>query len=81
MIRLTIASADSRTTDIIDDSITPKAALEAAGINYTRATVIIDGCPMTPAKMNQSFSDLGITAIRRRLSNNTKTRCKTSSFI
>ena len=61
MIRLTIASADSRTTDIIDDSITPKAALEAAGINYTRATVIIDGCPMTPAKMNQSFSDLGIT--------------------
>ena len=54
MFRLTIASADSRNTDIIDDNITPKQALENAGINYTRATVILDGCTMTPEKMNKS---------------------------
>ena len=60
MFRLTIASADSRNTDIVDDNITPKQALENAGINYTRATVILDGCTMTPEKMNKSFRDLGI---------------------
>ena len=60
MFSLTIASADSRNPDIVDDNITPKQALENAGINYTRATVILDGCTMTPEKMNKSFHDLGI---------------------
>ena len=60
MFRLTIASADSRNTDIVDDNITPKQAHENAGITYTRATVTLDGGPMTPEKMNKSFHDLGI---------------------
>lgn len=60
MIRLTIASTDSRSTDIIDEALTPKQALENANINYTRATVILDGCAMTPEKMNKSFRELGV---------------------
>ena len=60
MIRLTIASTDNRNTDIIDEALTPKQALANANINYTRATVILDGCTMTPEKMNKSFRDLGV---------------------
>lgn len=61
MVRITIALPDSRKTEIVESTKSVKEILTDAGANFSRATVILDGCTMTPETMNKSLDDLGVT--------------------
>lgn len=60
-IKLRIGTNTKRTTIMVDDSLTPKKALEQEGIDYSTATVSLDGCPLNAKEMNSTFEKLGIT--------------------
>jgi hypothetical protein len=60
-IKLRIGTNTKRTTVMVEDSFTPKKALEQEGIDYSTATVSLDGCPLSTKEMNSTFETLGIT--------------------
>lgn len=60
MIRVTIALPDDRSTEIMDDSLSVKEILNHKNANFSRATVILDGCTLTPEAMNKPLRELGV---------------------
>lgn len=61
MVQLKIGTNTKRQTVVVPDTITPKQALENAGIDYSMATVHLDGAPLSTVEMNTSLAEQGIT--------------------
>ena len=61
MTKVTLAAPDTRKTIIVANNKSPKEILEENDVNFTRASVIIDGCILTPAQLRQSLTELGAT--------------------
>ena len=61
MTKVTLAAPDSRKTVIISDETTVKEILDSNSINYSRASVILDGTILTPDNLRKSLTDLGAT--------------------
>lgn len=61
IIKLRIGTNTKRTNVNVPDDFTPKKALEQEGVDYSTATVSLDGCPLSPKDMNSTFAALGIT--------------------
>ena len=56
MVQLKIGTNTKRQTVVVPDTITPKQALEDAGIDYSMATVHLDGAPLSTVEMNTSLA-------------------------
>jgi hypothetical protein len=61
MIQVTVGTNTSRTKVVASGDKTPKQILDQAGVNYSTATVHLDGASLTAKQMNQSLTELGIT--------------------
>ena len=60
MFQLTIGTTTSRTKVIVSEDTTPKQAMEDNDIDYSVATVHLDGAVVSTADMNKSFAELGV---------------------
>lgn len=60
MLELIIGSNLNRKTVIVDPSTTPKAALDANGIDYTVGNIHLDGVTLNTTDMNKTFAALGV---------------------
>ena len=62
MIKVTMGNNVKRDKDkILDPNTTLRAALEEAGIDYTRGLMHLDGSPLEPGDLDKTFADFGIT--------------------
>lgn len=59
-IQVKIGTNTKRETVMVNDDITPKKALEGQRIDYAKATVSLDGCPLSVKEMNTTFAELGV---------------------
>ena len=61
MTKVTLSTVDSRNSLIVEDSKTVKEILQENGVNFSTASVMIDGMTLTPDRLRQSLADLGAT--------------------
>lgn len=61
MIQVKVGTNTKRETLVLAESATPKQALNQAGVDYSTATIHLDGSVIKAAEMNKSLADLGIT--------------------
>lgn len=61
MLQIKVGTNTSRQTLIVPESDTPKDVLEKADVDYSIATIHLDGSVLSASEMNTSLSDLGIT--------------------
>lgn len=59
MIRVTIGNNVKRETTLIDENSTLRAALEKAGIDYTKGMTTLDGDTLKAGDLNKTFKDFG----------------------
>lgn len=45
----------------VESDTTLRTVLEAAGIDYTRGIMNLDGAPLAPGDLDKTFDDFGIT--------------------
>lgn len=63
MIRVIVGTNTSRETVIVDEATaTPKSVLVDQSVDFTRATISLDGASLPVQQMNQTFADLNIPA-------------------
>ena len=60
MIKVTVGSNVKRNTVIVDSTITLRSVLKDNGIDYTRGTMHLDGCPLQPGDLDNTFKDFGL---------------------
>lgn len=60
MLQVKVGTNSSRTSLIVSPEKTPKQILEQAEIDYSRATVHLDGVALNTNEINTSLADLGI---------------------
>ena len=61
MIKAMIGNTVKREPYILDANTTLRAALEEAGVDYTRGTIQLDSAPQGPGDLDKTFADFGIT--------------------
>lgn len=61
MIKVTLGNNLKRSTVIIPETTTLRDALEDNEIDYSRATMHLDGRPLSAGEIDQTFAELGIT--------------------
>ena len=61
MTKVTLSTVDSRNSLIVEDSKTVKEILQENGVNFSTASVMIDGMTLTPDRLRQSLTDLNAT--------------------
>lgn len=61
MYRLTIGNNVSRRTVDVNPNDVVRKYLESYNVNYSNATMHLDGVPLTNADLNRTFADLGVT--------------------
>ena len=61
MIKVTVGNNVKRESVIVDENTTLRAVLEDNGIDYTSATMHLDGSSLKPGEIDKTFADLGIT--------------------
>lgn len=61
MIQVTVGTTTSRTKILVENSATPKEVLQEAEVDYSVATVHLDGAALTATDMHTSLAELGIT--------------------
>lgn len=59
-IKVSVGTVTKKKAVIVDNSKTPKDALNQAEVDYSTTTTFLDGAPLTAPEMNKSFADLGI---------------------
>ena len=62
MIKVNISTIDERKATIVDGGLTPKQVLDQEGINYQRATLMLDGLVLDASTANLPLTDLHIVA-------------------
>jgi len=60
MIQVKVGTNANRTTTVVSPDKTPKEILNDAGVDYSRATVHLDGVGLSTKDMNTSLTDLGV---------------------
>ena len=60
MLQVKVGTNSSRTSLIVSPEKTPKQILDQAEIDYSKATVHLDGVALNTTEMNTSLNDLGI---------------------
>ncbi len=60
MIKATIGNNLDRKDYILTPDTTLRAALDEAGIDYSRGTMTLDGSSLQAGEMDKTFADLGI---------------------
>lgn len=60
MIKVTVGSNVKRNTVIVDSTVTLRSVLKDKGIDYTRGTMHLDGCPLQPCDLDKTFEDFGL---------------------
>lgn len=61
MINVIIGNNVSRSSHIIDENTTLRAALEESGIDYSVGMTSLDGSTCAPGDLDKTFADFGIT--------------------
>ena len=61
MVKVTMGNNVKRKTEILDDTITLRDALEVAEIDYTTGIMNLDGSTLNPGDLDKTFADFGIT--------------------
>ncbi len=61
MIQVKVGTNVNRTSTVVSPEKTPKQVLDQAGIDYSKATVHLDGVALSNREMNTSLADLGVT--------------------
>lgn len=59
MLNMKIGNNVSRETYIIDENTTVRAALEQAGVDYSRGMTLLDGSPVQAGGLDRTFRELG----------------------
>lgn len=60
MISVTVGTNTSKTVVIVTAEKTPKEVLQQAQVDYSQATVHLDGAILNAGEMNKSLADNGI---------------------
>ena len=60
MISVTIGTNTKRVKTSIDPNTTLRQALESNEVNYSVATIHMDGCSLQPGDLDKTFADFGI---------------------
>lgn len=60
MVKVNISTIDERKSVIVDEGMSPKQVLDQEGINYQRATLMLDGLVLDAGTANKSIAALGI---------------------
>jgi hypothetical protein len=61
MIQVTIGTNTNRSKTTVDPTMTLRALLDEKEINYSVATLHLDGCTLQPGDLDKTFADFGIT--------------------
>ena len=61
MIQVTIGTNTTRNKIIVDENKTVKETLESNDIDYSKATIHLDGAPLSAAEMQSTFAALNVT--------------------
>jgi hypothetical protein len=61
MIKVTIGNNVKRSSEIIDENLTLREALEDAEIDYTIGIMNLDGSTLNAGDLDRTFADFGIT--------------------
>lgn len=62
MIKVTIRNNVSPIVTMVEEqSTTVRSLLDANGIDYSRSSTTIDGVPLRPGDMDETFENLGVT--------------------
>jgi len=61
MIKVTMGNNVKRSSEILDENTTLRAALENADIDYTHGMMNLDGSTLGPGDLDKTFADFGIT--------------------
>ena len=61
MVKVTIGNNINRTSVIIDENTTLKAACEQVEFDYSRTSMNLDGTTLKAGDLNKTFADFGIT--------------------
>jgi len=60
MFQVKVGTNASRTSMVVAPDKTPKQVLAEAEVDYSTATVYLDGSALTAKEMNKSLADLGV---------------------
>ena len=60
MIQVTLGTNTNRRKVNVDPNLTVKEILEQNNINYSVATIHLDGAPLNATEINSTFTDLGV---------------------
>lgn len=60
MIKVTIGNNLERTSHLVDENSTLRAALEKAGIDVSRGMITMDGVSLKAGELNKTFADFGL---------------------
>lgn len=60
MIQVKVGTNANRTTTVVSPDKTPKQILDQAGVDYSKATIHLDGVGLTTKDMNTSLEALGV---------------------
>ena len=60
MIQVTVGTTTSRTKVVVEETKTPKDVLQEAEVDYSVATVHLDGAVLSTPEMNTSLDELGV---------------------
>ena len=61
MIKVIMGNNVKRKTEILDENMTLREALEDAEVDYTVGMMNLDGSPLSPGDLDRTFADFGIT--------------------
>ena len=61
MISVTVGTNLNRNKIVVDENKTLRSVLEDQDIDYSNATVNLDGASLKPGDMDKSFTQMGIT--------------------
>lgn len=60
MVKVNVGNNLKRESVIVDSTTTLRNVLKDAGIDYTRGTMHLDGCPLQPGDLDKTFESFGI---------------------
>lgn len=61
MIEVTVGSTTDRKKVMVTPTDSVRSVLDAEGIDYSNASILLDGTNIKTGEMDKSFTDLGIT--------------------
>lgn len=61
MVKVVVGNNLNKSEKIVESGATLRSVLEAAGVDYTRGQMNLDGATLQPGDLNKTFGDFGIT--------------------